>query len=294
MAMRYVVAVDGSEPAQHAVAHAVALARRTGAVVSVCSVVDPTVACMPVVAGATIDPGPMLDVLEDDAQAFCREAAAHAADQRVVTSCAILHGTPAAAIAGFARDQHADLLIVGTHARTGLARGILGSVAAAVVRTSSVPVLAVRSGVGTDLNGPIVVAVDESPPSTAAAETAVRFARALGIGIHFVHVFDSADLAREWNVDDQAGTHQRVRTAFTNVLTQMTERATAAGVACTSELRYGRIVESLLAAAAERHATIVASGTHGRGAVERLVLGSVAESLLRESTVPVLTAHGAA
>jgi universal stress protein A len=62
----------------------------------------------------------------------------------------VLLGQPvAAAITGFARATGVDLIVIGSHGRTGLARLVVGSVAEAVVRTAPCPVLVVR-----ELEGP--------------------------------------------------------------------------------------------------------------------------------------------
>ena len=57
----------------------------------------------------------------------------------------LLEGDPARQIARAARSKHADLLIVGTHGRTGLAKFFVGSVASRLVATASCPVVTVRS-----------------------------------------------------------------------------------------------------------------------------------------------------
>jgi len=51
---------------------------------------------------------------------------------------------PALEIVGYAKDMHADLIVIGTHGRTGVSRLIMGSVAEHVVRTAPCPVLVVR------------------------------------------------------------------------------------------------------------------------------------------------------
>ena len=58
---------------------------------------------------------------------------------------ALLSGRPAREIVRYAQDHGVDLIVVGTHGRTGVTRVLLGSVAEAVVRLSSCPVLAVPS-----------------------------------------------------------------------------------------------------------------------------------------------------
>lgn len=55
-------------------------------------------------------------------------------------------GDPAAEIARYAREHHVDLIVIGTHGRTGMSRALLGSVAERVIRTAPCPVLAVPLG----------------------------------------------------------------------------------------------------------------------------------------------------
>jgi nucleotide-binding universal stress UspA family protein len=61
----------------------------------------------------------------------------------------------------------------------------------------------------------------------------------------------------------------------------------ARGVATAWAVRRGRPSEEILAAAAEGHVDMIAMATHGRTGVGRLLFGSVAEGVLRRSTVPV-------
>jgi universal stress protein A len=62
----------------------------------------------------------------------------------VKTTSAIVQGVPADSIVRAARAKHADLVVMGTHGRTGFSRFLLGSVASRVVATSPCPVLTVR------------------------------------------------------------------------------------------------------------------------------------------------------
>jgi nucleotide-binding universal stress UspA family protein len=188
----------------------------------------------------------------------------------------VLEGSPAAAIAAFAGDRRADIIVLGTHARSGLARGILGSVAAEVVQSSRIAVLVVRAETVFGDTGPLVIAVDGSQASTAAARFALSIAAALAVPVHVVHVADF--------LDDMHGS---------SALGIVADQAAAAGVACTTEIRHGRVVENLIAAVTEQGASVLVTGTHGRGAFGRLFLGSVAEGLARAATVPVLIVKSA-
>lgn len=219
--------------------------------------------------GAMIDPRPMLEELEERAARCCAAAVARAAADNVSATGEVLEGAPAVAIGDFARERAADIIVLGTHARRGIALGILGSITAEIVRSNRVAVVAVRAATALSETGPIVVAVDESAASAAAVTLALAIARALSAPIHLIHVAAASD-ARPFEFDSVA------------------RRAASMDIACTAEIRYGTIVDALIAGAAERGASILATGTHGRGAAGRFFFGSVAEGLLRASIVPLL------
>jgi universal stress protein A len=61
-------------------------------------------------------------------------------------SVVVMHGTPFQGIMEAAKAQHVDLMIMGTHGRTGLPHLLLGSVTERVVRLAPCPVLVVREG----------------------------------------------------------------------------------------------------------------------------------------------------
>lgn len=135
---RILLPTDGSDASEGAIEEAVGLAVRLGAELRVLSVVD---------ASGMESPGPSgraADGLEEDAE----RAAASAADraraagvERVET--VVEHGAPAERIVEVADDLGADLIVMGTHGRSGLDRHLLGSVAEKTLRTADVPVLTV-------------------------------------------------------------------------------------------------------------------------------------------------------
>jgi nucleotide-binding universal stress UspA family protein len=270
MLANIVVPVDGSEPAKCSVAWASAFAKRTGARLAYCSVVDPMLACVAAAGGALIDPQPMLEALADDARRFCSVALTRSTADGVAATTTVLEGTPAAAIVEFVRAQGADCIVLGTHGRHGLALGVLGSVTDVVVRTSPVPVIVLRAQTVFSATGPIAVAIDDSAASARAAQVALEMARALGVGLHLMHVAtgDGAD------VPEAARTVERA--------------ANADGLATAVEVRRGAAAVALLAGARECGAMLLATGTHGRVGLGRLLLGSVAERLIRGADMPVL------
>jgi nucleotide-binding universal stress UspA family protein len=95
-------------------------------------------------AGATLHLVHVLPLLSSPGEAAQRLATVEGAlgpGLKGVT--ALLFGSPARAIVTYARDQRADLIVVGTHGRTGVSRVLMGSVAEAVARLAPCPVLTV-------------------------------------------------------------------------------------------------------------------------------------------------------
>lgn len=154
------VPVDYAGCAAVVVAHAAKLADAFAARVTLLHVVNPP-------AGAhNADPsgaGTIAQALDGEAERelqALRQLFTAGRDVRIE----IRHGSAVETILGCAREHHADILVMGTHARTGLRRMLMGSVAEQVLRRSPVPVFVVRAPDGV---------MDEPPPawSQARAET---------------------------------------------------------------------------------------------------------------------------
>lgn len=140
------LATDGSAASEHAAALAIGLARTHGATLTALYVVDP----YPYLGLGEANPmgfqAYMAAAMDHASQAHARVAAL-AADGggKVAVAPRVLEDAGAAAgIAQTARELNADLIVVGSHGRTGIARLMLGSVAARVVAESPVPVLVAR------------------------------------------------------------------------------------------------------------------------------------------------------
>jgi nucleotide-binding universal stress UspA family protein len=136
--------VDLSEPSREALDEAADLARRTGAELDLVFVVvpPPQLATDMLVAPA----GAAQAVAEEEARTLARwRADAEARVDHPVSTHQPLASDPAAEIVRHAREHHADLVVVGTHGRTGLRRAVMGSVAERVVRSAPCPVLVARA-----------------------------------------------------------------------------------------------------------------------------------------------------
>ncbi len=163
---RILVPTDFSEPSDAALAYAKQLAHRLQAAVHVLHVIED-----PLTTGTGADGFgfPPIDLQEELRAQAAREldarfGAREQADYRGTTEVRMSAHT-AAAIVEVANERETDLIVMGTHGRTGLAHLLLGSVAERVVRTAGCPVLTVRRAAATAS----VEAHSLAPPVSAAS-----------------------------------------------------------------------------------------------------------------------------
>lgn len=136
------VPIDGSDCAYHALEMAAAFAREQQARLSVCTVVDPAKAAAMAFGEAQMAAA-CLDALDDEGKSLVEHAATRV---KTIYDCdtVVLDGAPVEGIVEFAHRNGVDLIVIGSHGRTGLPRLFLGSVAEGVIRAAYSPVLVVR------------------------------------------------------------------------------------------------------------------------------------------------------
>jgi len=139
----------------------------------------------------------------------------------------------------------------------------------------------------------ILVATDFSDSSQQALEHALRIAEKFGSELTLVHSWEAPDYsyaAGLYFAGDVVAPIERAAAArLEQALTQLKLRFPAA----KSMLRAGVPWEEVLSATSQINADLIVMGTHGRRGLERALLGSVAEKVVRMAQVPVLTVHGA-
>jgi nucleotide-binding universal stress UspA family protein len=142
---RVLVPVDFSGGAEAAFQYAVRLAKPFGAAIDVLHVVEPpryVGPLVPMLGGAAV---PLPDFTRSMAAGELDEfLAAHRADTPVPLQGRLELGDPASVIVRVAADDHYDLIVMGTHGRTGVSHFLVGSIAEKVVRRAPCPVLTVR------------------------------------------------------------------------------------------------------------------------------------------------------
>jgi nucleotide-binding universal stress UspA family protein len=140
------VPIDGSEPSDAARALAIRLAVDTGASLVFANVVETDKIVASAMPGQGLaDPTPAIDALRAAGTDMLKDADASAAAAGVRTSSVLLEGDSIEMIVEYAGAHAVDLIVIGSHGRSGLQRLMLGSVAEGVLRHSSVPVLVTKA-----------------------------------------------------------------------------------------------------------------------------------------------------
>jgi nucleotide-binding universal stress UspA family protein len=140
----------------------------------------------------------------------------------------------------------------------------------------------------------ILVPTDFSEPSDAALDYATALARTVGASLHLLHVFDDAyasasALAVEMYAPIPADLRERL---LEEGKARLRERAIALddqGIHATAAVYTGPPAAAIADYAAAQRIDLIVMGTHGRGGVAHLLLGSVAERVVRTAPCPVLT-----
>jgi nucleotide-binding universal stress UspA family protein len=211
----------------------------------------------------------------------------YAPDQPIDVEYHATEGEIADKILATAHKIGADLIAMGTHGRTGMNWLLAGSVATTVLRKSSCPVLALRSSLSMHKDHEVRVILhptDFSESSQAALTVARSLARDLGSRLVILHVTPPAIL-----VDGSIAAEIDPST-YRAALEDLRSRLDGPDLKYPIETRLilGSDREEILRTAEEIGCDLIVMGTHGRTALGRLLMGSVAESVLPRACCPVM------
>lgn len=266
------IATDGSTVAATAADQGLALAARLGARVHVLSVVDDR------------GRGDVETAMRDRCRRAVDDIAAEATDRGIPVETALGQGPPTREILAHAEDRNVDLLVVGTRGRSGVRRLALGSTAVGVIRTARRPVLSAGPDVWTvpETIEEILVATDGRPGVDAALEQAIGLADAVDATVRALSVVDETRLR-------SAAALEAVERAAENATAEVATRAADRGVETIQAVERGRPGREILAYAEAHAVDLVVVGTEGRSDLAELVVGSVAQRVVSEAPMPVVT-----
>ena len=291
--------IDLSDISSHQLSYAAAFARWYGARLTVLHVV-PTFDPMPVHPGRLEDPMRIVyPMSEDDVTGELGRAVEQAGLTGPDAAVAAAAGDAVETIVDRAVALPADLLVMGTHGRSGFDRVLLGSVTEKVLRQAPCPVLTVPPHApdrapATGGFRRILCPMDFSPAALQALGFALDLARHGGGSVTLLHVLEflpgeEPRTSEHFNVPeyrrhltDEA--HQRLR--------ELAAGKSRAASQIEEVVATGRAYREVLATAAERQVDLIVMGSQGRGAVGLALFGSTTQQVVRAAECPVLTVRG--
>lgn len=310
------VPLDGSAFAETALPVAAGLARRLDVPVELISVVDPrvlegTAHDVPLEAGMGLPPGgaaghEVLEELEETLGGYLDTISGELGSRAGVdVRSEVRVGLVAETLEERVRAEPPALVVMATHGRGPVSRAWLGSVADALLRHSLAPILLVRPSDGPERDDEVDLSADVPlerillpVDGSERAEKAIPAARRVGRGhdaplYELVRVipplrrFTSSYLPQ--TVLDAGDVDAAVREEATEYLDALAARLGAGGLDVRTELVTGvGPAEGILRRAEESGADVIVLASRGRGRLSRLLLGSVADKVIRSTALPVL------
>ena len=193
-----------------------------------------------------------------------------------------------------ARAESADILVMGTHGRSGVERLVLGSVAEKVLHRAPCALMTVPAGASDPsaaLFRHVVAAIDFSEISGEALGYALSLAEDADARLTLLHVVEVPRELTEWAAENAEGRKhiELWRLQARDRLQALVPGTVRIATPVDTRIEVGTPYREILRVAAEAHADLVVMGTHGRGALERLFVGSTAQHVVRQAQCPVLT-----
>ncbi len=296
------VPLDGSSFAEHALPLALNIAQRAGASVRVALVHTPAAG---VYGGAELAVDPSLDAqIRDSHKAYLLDALKRltsAAPMRVTST--LLDGPIADAIHEYAVASQIDLIVMATHGRGPFSRFWLGSVADRLMRRASVPVLLVRpSAQAPDFAAKpvlrrLLIPLDGSVLAEQILEPATELGSLMKAEYTLLRVIEPIVLPEftyrgavtpAWD----AATLRKLQTEAQTYLDGVANRLRARSLTVRTQVITNQPASiAILEAGKADDIDLIALASHGRGGLARLMLGSVADKVVRGAPTAVLIHH---
>jgi nucleotide-binding universal stress UspA family protein len=299
MASTILVPLDGSPLSERALPVAVNLARGSGATLHLVRIHVP-----PTRPPVSLEGMPVVDRDEDSRCWKAERAYVSGIRKRLgprsklATRIAVLNGPVAEVLATYAALNRADLIVMATHGRRGLARAWMGSVADAVLRRSGVPVLLVRGTevmetTAAEARPRILIALDGSSAAERVVEPAVNLGRSMDAQYTLLRVVNPLGLmgdlpavfAPRMGRAIAAQHEAEARSYLSEIGWWMQDRGLDVKTrVMTSE----RPADTIVSEAEREGCAFIAMATHGRSGLSRMLMGSVAGQVLQGAKVPLL------
>jgi nucleotide-binding universal stress UspA family protein len=296
---RILVPLDGSPLSEHALAYAAALSQ-PGSTVTLLHVDTPEAATNPAMLEVVVAAQSGEVPIDDESQASVLTAVAERWKTSIkgAVTTSVIFGDPKTEILRTADESNADVIVCATRGRGAIGRWAFGSVADDLARSATIPVLVVRASEdeiapGAATLARIVFPYDGSELADSAQPVAISLAETLGLPVHVISAYDPGPVGPISTGMDAA----YPLTAYAEIQDELEELAKEsvakaettfkdAGLTVTTAVHLGPpalVIEDALAAN-----DLIVMTSRGRGGLQRAVLGSVAEKLIRDGKAPTV------
>ncbi len=318
MLKRILVPLDGSPLAEKALTVAARIARTSDGTIVLLRVIGVSTTYTPYVYGSDMAQSPelaqdLMDMEQENAEKYLAEVARLDILAGIQVDPTIIPGSAGIAIIDTAKEEKVDLIVMSSHGETGFKRLALGSVGQYVSRHSPVPVLILQGDESTPLSAfpdpkhPLrsitaLVALDGSELAEASLEPAAYLVAALATPAQGTLLLST--VANKQADRIKHGTEEYMRDEAKKYLIGIGERLQGSEIGKLNlviewSIEESKDVANALIEAAESGKVIessheftgcdlIAIATHGRGGLKRLMAGSVTESVLGSTKLPLL------
>ncbi|MBX0329947.1 universal stress protein [Oscillochloris sp. ZM17-4] len=291
------VPLDGSPFSEHALPAAIAIARRRAMRLALVHVHQIVASNLSPAGVPFFDPS-VDTIIHDEEDGYLKKVAERIAavwDGQV--SQEVLYSPITEALCSYAQEIGAELIVLCSHGRGSIARAWMGSVTDRVIRHAQIPTLVIRPSDG-EINlshapamSRILIPLDGSP----LAEQAIAMAEALGgdppAHYDLVRVVEPAlrgpalgNSERQIDTEAQEAAWHDASAYLEGIAAPLRER----GHVVMTYAPVGHVASAILERAEADAIDMIAMSTHGRGAVARMMMGSVADKVLRATSTPLL------
>jgi nucleotide-binding universal stress UspA family protein len=210
---------------------------------------------------------------------------------KIAAAVRVAAGKPFVELIHAAREEESDLVVVGAHGKHFLKSLLLGTTAEKVVRKGDRPVLVVKRATRRPYRQ-VLVPVDFSEDSRQGLALALRLAPRAKF--HVLHAYEGSE-GQLWRADFKRSEIMQYRRRLAQErrkeLEEFLRRANCGGKPIKRLLRHGRAPHVIAGVAGRLRADLVSVGTVGRTGLPYILLGSVAEHVMREASCDVLVAR---
>jgi nucleotide-binding universal stress UspA family protein len=300
--------LDGSEVSERVLPFARSLAEGLSLPMTLLYAIEPELLTIPQALNPSLHVHEMVAHRLRQARGYADPLATHLRNEGLAVQVEVPQREPAEAIVEEAGKDEGTLITMSSHGRSGLARWWMGSVTDKVLHLTNNPLLVIHATSGQQAAAEssfqhITVPVDGSELAESILPHAVYLSLAMNLAIGLVRVNPSRDdYYRSLSIGPSEVARvtpsyeeyiQIVDAEAEGYLAELKGRLTQQGVASVeTRLMHGPPADTIADLAASTPNNLVAMTTHGRSGVGRMVLGSVAERVVRQSGDPVLLVRG--